>query len=447
MEEIAEPYLATMLALADDKLKEGNVTDAQMLYQRAYSVAVQIKSPLRSEIREKAAKLADAATLERRTEQYKRALAAKPSVANREKLIYHYIADLDSPEEALALITDDVNQDIRTYLPLALAPEGELIAPGCMELAKWYESMTKRSISSTGRLNVYRQARKYYAKFLSLNTKAGLDQLLAKRALARLDKFLDKMDSGRLTIDCGGGASMRLVLMKTGKFLLGSPAGEAARGSDEGPQVTVEISKAFHIGLTEVTQQQYTAVMGANPSTFKGPARPVTNVTPAMAMGFCKKLSTLSSRTVRLPTEAEWEYACRAGSTTAFCFGNDAAKLGDYAWISENSAVDKKLQPHPVGGKKANAWGLRDMHGNVSELVLRPYSSSSYAGAAGIDPQDPAVCRRSLQQRGGSAAERGSYSRSANRLLASSSLGKPFTGFRVLIEAKQAKKPATPTLR
>ena len=446
-EEIVEPYLATMLALADDKLKEGKAAEAQILYRRACSVAVQIKSPLLAEIREKAAKLADAAALERRTEQYKRALAAKPSVRNRENLIYHYIADLDSPKEAFALITDDVNKDLLAYLPLVVAPESELIAPGCMELAKWYESLAKRPISSTGRLNVYQRARGYYAKFLALNTKAGLDQLLAKRALARLDKFLDKMDPGRLTIDCGGGANMRLTLLKTGKFLLGSPTGESGRGSDEGPQVTVTISKAFYIGLAEVTQQQYTAVMGANPSTVKGPLLPVTNVTPAGARAFCRKLSALSSRTARLPTEAEWEYACRAGSTTAFCFGNDAARLGDYAWISSNSPVDKKPQPHAVGGKRANAWGLFDMHGNVWELALRPYSSLGYAGAAGIDPQDPSKCRSSLQKRGGSAARDASFCRSANRLMASSSRGDSFTGFRVLIEAKQAKKPAAPTLR
>jgi len=446
-EEIAESYLATMLAVAANKLKDGKSTEAQGLYRRAYAVAVHIKSPLLAEIREKAAKLADTAALERRTEQYKRALAAKPSVGNREKLIYHYIADLDSPKEAFALITDDVNKDLLTYLPLVVAPEGELIAPGCMELAKWYESLAKRPISSTGRLNVYQRARRYYAKFLSLNTKAGLDQLLAKRALARLDKFLDKMDPGRLTIDCSGGASMRLTLLKTGKFILGSPTGESGRGSDEGPQVTVTISKAFYIGLTEVTQQQYTAVMGANPSTVKGPLLPVTNVTPAAAMAFCRKLSTLSSRKARLPTEAEWEYACRAGSTTAFCFGNDTAKLGNYAWISSNSLVNKNPQPHAVGGKTANPWGLFDMHGNVWELALRPYSSRGYTGAESIDPQDPSKSRSSLQKRGGSAARSAPFSRSANRLIASSSRGDSFTGFRVLIEAKQTKKPATPTLR
>jgi formylglycine-generating enzyme required for sulfatase activity len=245
------------------------------------------------------------------------------------------------------------------------------------------------------------------------------------------------MDPSRLTIDCGGGVRMRLIRLKRGKFLIGSPSGEAGRGSDEGPQVTVEISKTFYIGVTEVIQKQYSAVMGANPSAVKGPNHPAENVSPADALAFCRKLSALTSRKVRLPTEAEWEYACRAGSATAFCFGNDAAGLGAYAWTGLNSAVNKKHQPHAVAGKKANAWGLFDMHGNVRELVLSPYRSSSYSGAGTIAAQDPAVCRSTLQARGGSAGRDQSFCRSANRAFGSTA-GDPFTGFRVVIELKQA---------
>ena len=442
-EEIAKSYLDTMLAVADIKLKDGKTAEAQGLYRRAYSVAVQTKSPLRAEIREKAAKLATVSAGERRTEQFKRALAAKPSTRNRENLIYHYLTELDSPKDALELITDDVNKDLRNFVPFAAGPITDLDAKACIDLAKWYESLAKRPMSSKGRFNIYRRAREYYGKYMSLGDKTDLEQLLAKKAVARLDKAMDKMDPNRLTIDCGGGVSMRLIRLKTGKFLLGSPVGETSRDSDEGPRITVEISKPFYIGLTEVTQRQYTAVMGADSSTVKGPTHPVTNVSSANAFAFCKKVSALVSRKVRLPTEAEWEYACRAGSTTAFYFGNDSKGLGAYAWTSENSAVNKKPQPHAVGGKQPNAWGLFDMHGNVRELALRPYSSLGYAGAGSIDPQDPAKCRSTLQQRGGSAGRSASYSRSANRFIGSSA-GDSFTGFRVLIELKQA---ASPTLR
>jgi len=434
-EEMAKPYLDTMLAVAAGKLKDGKTAEAQGLYRRAYSVAVQIKSPLRAEIRKKASKLTAIAATERRTEQFKRALAAKPSTRNRENLIYHYLLELDRPKDAAELIKDDVNKGLQSFVPLAATPTAELEAENCMDLAKWYESLAKKPMSPKARLNVCRRARGYYSKYLSLSDKAGPDELRARKAVTRLDKAMDRMDPSRLTIDCGGGVTMRLTRMQTGKFLMGSPAGEASRDSDEGPQVSVEISKMFYIGVTEVTQQQYTAVMGADPSTVKGPTHPVSNVTTANVLAFCTKLSALTKRKVRLPIEAEWEYACRAGTATAFCSGNSASGLGAYAWTSANSAVAKKLQPHAVAGKKPNAWGLFDMHGNVRELVLSPYRTSSYSGADGIAPQDPAKCRSTLQRRGGSAGRSVGFCRSANRTVGSS-VGDPFTGFRVVIELK-----------
>jgi len=253
-EEIAKPYLDTLLAVAEGKLKDGQTVEAQGLYRRAYSVALLIKSPLRTEIRAQAAKLTAAAALQRRTEQFKRALAAKPSIRNRENLIYHYLTELDNPKNAVELITDDVNKDLQNFVPLATASASELEAQGCMGLAKWYESLAKKPISPKGRLNVYRRAREYYNKYLSLSDKTGPEELLAKKAVTRLDKAMDKMDPNRLTIDCGGGVTMRLRRIQTGKFMMGSPPGEASRGSDEGPQVSIEISKMFYIGVTEVTE-------------------------------------------------------------------------------------------------------------------------------------------------------------------------------------------------
>ena len=122
------------------------------------------------------------------------------------------------------------------------------------------------------------------------------------------------------------------------------------------------------MGVHEVTQAQYEKVMGVNPSEFKGTANPVETVNWDDAVEFCRKLSELpaekaAGNVYRLPTEAEWEYACRAGTTTKYSFGDNAWDSGDYHWSSYN-ADDKT---HPVGGKKPNAWGLYDMHGNVSE--------------------------------------------------------------------------------
>ena len=120
----------------------------------------------------------------------------------------------------------------------------------------------------------------------------------------------------------------------------------------------------LNFGKYPVTQAQYQAVMGTNPSHFKNKLKnPVENVSFNDAQAFCQKLSQLTGKTYRLPTDVEWEYACRGGSSTDFFFGNDANQLKDYAWYGRNSQ-DKT---HPVGQKKPNAWGLFDMHGNIWE--------------------------------------------------------------------------------
>ena len=160
---------------------------------------------------------------------------------------------------------------------------------------------------------------------------------------------------------------MKLVLIPTGSFLMDSPASEARRDNDEA-QVTVFITSPFSLGVHEVTQSQYESVMGNNPSGFKGANNPVDTVSWDDAVAFCAKLSALpaeksAGHVYRLPTEAEWEYACRAGTTTAFSFGDDEQDLGKYAWFGRNSGDTTRA----VGEKHPNGWGLYDMHGNVWE--------------------------------------------------------------------------------
>jgi eukaryotic-like serine/threonine-protein kinase len=156
---------------------------------------------------------------------------------------------------------------------------------------------------------------------------------------------------------------------------MGSPASEAGRSDTEGPQHRVSVP-SFYMGRFEVTQAQWQAVMGNNPSSFKGENRPVERVSWNDAQEFCKKLSQRTGRTYRLPSEAEWEYACRAGTRTAYYFGDDAGKLGEYAWFAENSGS----QTHSVGSFIANGFGLHDMHGNLWEWCQDPYYNH-YRGA------------------------------------------------------------------
>ena len=183
-----------------------------------------------------------------------------------------------------------------------------------------------------------------------------------------------------MTMDLGNGVTMKLVLIPAGKFMMGE-------GNDKHE---VAISNPFYVGVTEVTQAQYEAVMGTNPSKFNGATNPVEEVSWNDATEFCKKLSEKTRQAVRLPTEAEWEYACRAGTATAFSFGDADSALGDYAWYKANSGSKTRPlgQTQPVGQKKPNAWGLYDMHGNVWERCAD--WRGDYPNGAVTDPQGPA---------------------------------------------------------
>ena len=159
------------------------------------------------------------------------------------------------------------------------------------------------------------------------------------------------------------GLTLEMVGLPAGQFLMGSPDSDPDARDNEKPQHQVKVN-SFAIGKYPVTQAQYQAVMGTNPSLFQNnPQNPVEKVSWNDAQAFCRKLSQITGKTYRLPTEAEWEYACRAGTTTPYYFGDDANQLGDYAWYIGNS----QGTTHPVGQKKPNAWGLYDMSGNVWE--------------------------------------------------------------------------------
>jgi formylglycine-generating enzyme required for sulfatase activity len=185
---------------------------------------------------------------------------------------------------------------------------------------------------------------------------------------------------------------MRLRLIPAGEFDMGSPDREQYRFVDEGPLHRVTISKPFYMGKFEVTQAQWKALMGNNPGNWQGDNLPVEEVSWLDAQEFLRK----AGEGFRLPTEAEWEYACRAGSKARWGFGDDQAKLVDYAWYIENS--DTKT--HEVGTKKPNAFGLYDMHGNVYEWCSDWYGEKYYEECkSGVtDPAGPAngearVCR------------------------------------------------------
>ena len=227
---------------------------------------------------------------------------------------------------------------------------------------------------------------------------------------------------------------MTLVYIPPGEFLMGSPKDEPDRDEDE-TQHRVRLTKGFYLGATEVTQAQWKAVMGEknNPSRFQGDDLPVECVSWDDAVEFCRKLSEKEAegpeprrggKTYRLPTEAEWEYACRAGSRTRFSFGESDGGLAEYAWCSGTGGT------HPVARKKPNAWGLYDMHGNVWEWCsdwLGPYA----AGRA-VDPQGPASGSQHVL-RGGAWGDEPQYCRCAHRRSNVPGHRDQFDGFRVVV--------------
>lgn len=226
-----------------------------------------------------------------------------------------------------------------------------------------------------------------------------------------------------------------LVWVEPGTFVMGDSTTEPA---PVGPLTTVTLTQGFRIGKYEVTQAQYAAVMGENPSKHEGDINlPVESITWEDAMDYCSKLTDTIQKAgelpeghiFRLPTEAEWEYACRAGTTTRFSYGDDQdlSELANYAWYSENS----NSETHPVGQKLPNPWGLYDMHGNVQEFCLDLYAPS-YTGGIVTDPKGPTV-GTSHVRRGGMIGLGVTQCRSSIRFASSFSDNRAYLGFRVVM--------------
>lgn len=202
---------------------------------------------------------------------------------------------------------------------------------------------------------------------------------------------------------------MELVLIPAGTFLMG----------ENGEKGTRRFSRPFYLGKYPVTQAQWQAVMGANPSAFKGENHPVDSVSWDDAQEFIQKLNEREGHSrYSLPTAAQWEYACRAGSSSTYCCGDDWEELKDYAWFAGNAG----RHTHPVGQKRANAWGLYDMHGNVLEWV----QDSDHTGIFRV-------------QRGGSFLLPPGCCRSSSMSVSGQDIRSDMCGFRLALSEKKWK--------
>jgi len=288
--------------------------------------------------------------------------------------------------------------------------------------------------------------------------KAALRKALAyhpelRDARSKLDNLIHEPGE-QTVVHLPGNILLKLVYIPAGNFLMGSPDSEKDRSRDEGPRHRVTISRGFWMGKYEVTQAQWRIMMGSNPSLLKAEKTllqkldlhrglnnvphitekdlPVERVSWNYVQSFIQKLNSKTGMAFRLPTEAEWEYACRAGSETAYSFGDNKQKLSRFAWYNGNTTAET----HPIGRKKPNIWGLYDMAGNVWEWCQDWYGKNYYQYSPTIDPTGPSSGQGHVF-RGGSWFSSEDRCRSAFRYGYNPKLRYANLGFRLVREVSQ----------
>ena len=244
--------------------------------------------------------------------------------------------------------------------------------------------------------------------------------------------------SAKAVVPAVNSIGMQFVPIPAGTFMMGYADYGPAQVT--GPAHKVTLTQPFELGVYELTQEQYEKVMGTNPSIYKSPVNsmnvamplnPVNVVSWNDAVAFCQRLSEMpeekaTGHVYQLPTEAEWEYACRAGTTTKYSFGDSDSELGNYAWYYENSGD----RSHAVGLKKPNPWGLYDMYGNVSEWCYDGYDG--YESGSVTDPINQLRLRGEQVIRGGSWNRNSGYCSSAWRNKLTPDFRRLHLGFRVV---------------
>jgi formylglycine-generating enzyme required for sulfatase activity len=279
-------------------------------------------------------------------------------------------------------VIDEVNEGIRKRLPIfqvlidRVMPPLEFRSRQAVQLSAWDGSTNAFAFQ-----NLVRNIRNILGHPVRMETPETREPRPSASKPAAGPEGVEPHVTKELVNSFG----MHFVLIPAGTFLMGREPAEEG-DEDELPQHRVTLSQPFYLQTTPVTQGQWERVMGVNPSLFQecGEDCPVENVSWDDAQNFIRKLNQMEkTEKYRLPTEAEWEYACRAGSTQCYCFGDKESELRQYAWYADNS----ERSTHPGGRLKPNAWGFYDMHGNVYEWCQDRYGQ--YPLGPVTDPKGP----------------------------------------------------------
>ena len=354
------------------------------------------------------------------------------------KQMWAMLIDKDDPAAAMPFASKTGLGRAKKLVPLAARDTDTLSAQNCLDLGSWYDDVARNQASGLNKAKMMRRAWNYLHRFTIVETRSNPERDEAERTLSRLARDLKTYGYSRYDLGAASpptvrklervrskAAGIEFVRVPSGTYRRGSPNDEPGRGDDE-TRHQVKLTRGFYISTTEVTQAQWERVMNDNPSKARGDHLPVESVSWSQAMRFCAELSKLDggSRVYRLPSEAEWEFACRA--THPGPFANRAGPY-DLAWHAGNS----KRTPHAVATKAANAWGLYDVHGNVAEWCFdwyADYPAGPLTNPGGARRGDGHVVR------GGSWQDAPEACRAAARNHAAGSTKSPAIGFRIVID-------------
>ena len=435
-----ESLICELTDVIDTLTDAGNFADAAKPLQECRMVAVTVKSPRLEEITDRIKSVNARIDSDKKFASYVAKLKENPdSAAMAKAAVMLCMVQRDCPADAVPYANATGDETLKKLVPLAAQDAAKISVQTAGELAAWYEPLARKA-DHANKIALLKRVVKYYDRMLTAHADDA-PGAKGQKEFEELSKELAAMALGghQLTLPLGNGVKMRLVRIAAGKFTMGE---QVSYNADS--RHTVIISKAFYMGATEVTQQQYEAVMGNNPSRFKGPKDPVECVTWKQSVEFCEKLSAKCGYVVRLPTDAQREYACRAGSQSMYCFGDQEIMLGDYAWYRGNHN-EKEDRPHPVGQKKPNAWGLYDMHGNVYEWCSDWFEEwgedKKFPSTPVTDPTGPTNGDKRLLRGGVWNSETPYNCRSSARFNFDPAQGREWMGFRVIVETGSVKPP------